>query len=159
MWTVIQATFSNANPLGTTPIGKLYSVNGRVGASEGKSKAEGDKEGKEQLRTIADTAAKVAVGPSVMRHHHGMYDDGEDDGGGYFVPDWYDPDADYDGADEAYVEARYEAAVDALMADAFGGVQWVAPEVAPGSWAEFNGLPDADDAGDIASGFGACGCQ
>jgi hypothetical protein len=104
--------FTNAVPLGLTPAGKLWQVNGIIGSAS-KASAESAAETREQARTVADTAAKIAIEPVVQ-----AFDDAMQQGASY-------EEATVDASaysDDDYVEARYNAAVEALMSDAFGGI-------------------------------------
>ena len=150
------ANFVNAVPLGNTPLGKLWQVNGRVG-SAGKAQKESAAEVKEQGRTIADTAAKVAISPMVEIFdaiEQGIRAEEVHSQG--YGPQDAEMQADLDEvADEDYVEARYNAAVQALMSDSFSGDS-------DGSYTNeaFNGIPMTDDDGSYTSGFGgSCGCR
>jgi len=109
---ISNANFVNAVPLGLTPAGKLWQVNGRIGSAS-KASAESAAETREQARTVADTAAKIAIEPIVQ-----AFDDAMQEGASY-------EEATVDAsayADDDYVEARYNAAIEALMSDSFGGL-------------------------------------
>jgi hypothetical protein len=125
-------------------------VNGRVG-SAGKAQKESAAEVKEQGRTIADTAAKIAISPMVE-----IFDAIDEINQGY-APEDAEMQADLDEvADEDYVEERYNAAVQALMSDSFGGDS-------DGSYTNeaFDGIPMTDDDGSYMNEAfgGSCGCR
>ena len=151
------ANFVNAVPLGVvlgppgSPPGmKLWQVNGRVG-SAGKAKKESEAEVKEQGRTIADTAAKIAISPMVE-----IFDAIDEINQGYAPEDDVMQEDLDEVADEDYVEARYNAAVQALMNDSFGGDS-------DGSYTNeaFDGIPMTDDDGSYMNEAfgGSCGCR
>lgn len=137
--------FTNAVPLGLTPAGKLWQVNGRIGSAR-KASAESAAEMREQARTVADTAAKIAIEPVVQ-----AFDDAMQQGASY-------EEATVDASaysDDAYVEARYQAAVEALMSDSFGGLPM---ENYHGSYTDggaFGGIPMENYHGSYTSEMGA----
>lgn len=175
------ANFVNAVPLGNTPVGKLWQVNGRVG-SAGKATKESAAEVREQMRTIADTATKFSIGPIVEAA--AMVDQAmrvpTPRGAGFYDDQGFEMQASMDEASDGdYVEARYQAAVQALMSDSFGGIPMGNPHgsyvdelgripmlnnqgsyVADGGLTELGAIPMLNYHGSYTDELGgSCGCR